>query len=85
MHLTVPRGGINETVLDRNISAQRFHAFDVLVNRPFTEVAAAGHRRLRNAESAEHGADEIIGRADLAHQIKRSITEGDMRAVNING
>ena len=80
----VTRCCIHEAVLHCDIRSKRFHPLDMLVNRPFTEVAAAGHCRLRNTEAAQHGPDEIIGRADFSHQIKRGIMERDIGAVDFH-
>ena len=76
--------GIHEAVFNINGCAERGHALDMLVNGTHAEVAAAGHRGLCAAETAEHCADEIIRCADLAHEIIRGILKMHIRAVDLN-
>ena len=81
----VRRVGIDKAVFHLDVRAHRGHALDVLVDRPDAEVTAAGHGRLGRAEAAEHRADEVIRRADLAHQVIRRLGEAHLRTVDLNG
>ena len=81
----VRRVGIDKAVFHLDVRAHRGHALDVLVDRPDAEVAAAGHGRLGRAEAAEHRADEIVRRADLAHQVIRRLSEAHLGAVDLDG
>ena len=81
----VRRVGIDKAVFHLDVRAHRGHALDVLVDRPDAEVAAAGHGRLGRAEAAEHRADEIVRRADLAHQVIRWLGEAHLGAVDLDG
>ena len=85
MQAAVGRVGIDKAVFHLDVCAHRGHALDVLIDRPDAEVAAAGHGRLGRAEAAEHRADEVIRRADLAHQVIRRLGEAHLRAVDLNG
>ena len=80
----VRRVGIDESALDLHIRAHGAHTLDVLVDRPDAEIAAAGHGGLRRAEPAQHGADEIVRRADFPHQIVRRIRKPRLGAINLH-
>ena len=81
----VPGVGIDKAVFHVHIGAQGGHALDVLVDGAHAEVAAAGHGGLGAAETAQHGADQIIGGPDLPHQIIRGVLIPHIGAVNFNG
>ena len=81
----VRRIGIDKAVFHLDVRAHRGHALDVLVDRPDAEIAAAGHGRLGRAEAAEHRADEVVRRADLAHQVIRRLGEAHLGAVDLDG
>ena len=85
MQAAVGRVGIDKAVFHLDVCAHRGHALDVLIDRPDAEIAAAGHGRLGRAEAAEHRADEVIRRADLAHQVIRRLGEAHLRTVDLNG
>ena len=68
-----------------DLRAEGVHALDVLVDRPDAEVAAARHRRAGNAEPAEHRADKIVRRADLAHAVIVRAHPGGVRRVDLHG
>ena len=68
-----------------DIRAESVHALDMLVDRPDAEIAAARHRRTSNAEPAEHRADKIIRRADLAHAVIVRAHPCGVRRVDLHG
>ena len=68
-----------------DLRAEGVHALDVLVDRPDAEVAAARHRRAGHAEPAEHRADKIIRRADLAHTVIVRAHPCGVRRVDLHG
>ena len=68
-----------------DLRAEGVHALDVLVDRPDAEVAAARHRRAGNAKPAEHRADKIVRRADLAHAVIVRAHPGGVRRVDLHG
>ena len=85
VQLAVRRFGIDEAVAHVDVGSERRHALDMLLDRTDAEIAAAGHRGLGAAEAAEHRADEVIRRADLARQIERRVDAANARAVDLDG
>ena len=85
VQMSVQRIGVDEAVLHADLGPQGGHALHVLVNGAHAEIAAAGHGGLGAAEAAQHGADQIIGGPDLAHQIVGGVLISGVGAVDFNG
>ena len=77
--------GIDKAVSDLDIGAEGGHALDMLVDGTDAEVAAAGHGGLCAAEAAEHCADKVIRRPDLAHEVVGGVLIAHLSAVYLNG
>ena len=58
---------------------------DVLVDRAYTEVAAAGHGDRCLTEAAEQRAEQIVARADLAREVIAGLGRVDAVAVDLHG
>ena len=77
------RVGIDIAARLINLRAQSLKALDMLVDGAHAEVAAARHRNARVAKAAKLCADEVIRRADAAHQLDRSRGVAHARAVEL--
>ena len=75
---------INEAVLYADLRSERPHAFDMLIDRPNAEVAAARHRGLSTAETSQHGPDQIVGGTNLTHQVIRGVLIACIGTVDFN-
>ena len=77
------RADIAAALLDHR--AHCLEALDVLIDGADAEVAAARHRDVRMTEPTELHADEIIRRADAAHQLDRRRGVAHMAAIDLKG
>ena len=68
------------TALQLMLSPKRCKCFQVLVDRPVSKVAAAGHGNISVVEAAQQGAQEIGGGTHGAGQIV-----GDLRVLYPTG
>ena len=59
------RMGFDQAMLDLYLCAKSAKAFDVLVNRPAADIAAAGKRNLCVLIFAQKCSDQVIGGPDL--------------------
>ena len=81
----LPGTGLDETALHLYLGAHGAKALDMLVDGPYAEVAAAGHGHLGLSETAQQGADEVVGGPDAAGHIVGGIGGTNGVAVQLNG
>ena len=84
LEAAAPGRGVDEVAL-RHVRAHRAEALDVLVDRTYTEVAAAGHGDRCLTEAAEQRAEQIVARADLAREVIAGLGRVDAVAVDLHG
>ena len=79
------RHHLNHPVLHRgNAGAERCKALEMLIDRPYTEVAAARHRYPRCAKTAKQRADEIVRSPHMPRQIMRHHMCSNGSRINID-
>ena len=78
------RGGVDEAALHHHLGAQGGEALDMLVDGADAEVAAAGHGHLRLTETAQEGANQIIGCPHLPGQLIGGPGRADVAGVDLH-